>query len=117
MARRFWHSPAAAKSASSQNVQRLSDQKIKTVLTDLVYRGHGYVGQAMIQLVGRDFRKLTTPMRRLFKRLSSVEPVIGYAMTACDRMNAILGGCSYNLRRLLGIFFVAVIGRSHFFNA
>jgi len=59
MARRFWHSPAAAKSASSQPVQRLSDQKIKTVLTDLVYRGHGYVGQAMIPLVGQDFKKMT----------------------------------------------------------
>jgi IS5 family transposase len=46
-------------------------------------------------------------------RRSSIEPVIGHAKTECrlnrnhlkgqegDRMNAILVGCGYNLRRLL----------------
>jgi IS5 family transposase len=98
---------------SLQQAERLSDQKIKTALTDLGYRGHGYVGEAMIHLVGRNFKKLTAPLRRLFKRRSSIEPVIGHAKMECrlnrnylkgqegDRMNAILVGCGYNLRRLL----------------
>jgi IS5 family transposase len=98
---------------SLQQAQRLSDQKIKTALTDLGYRGHGYVGEATIHLVGRNFKKLTASIRRLFKRRSSIEPVIGHAKTEFrlnrnylkgqegDRMNAILVGCGYNLRRLL----------------
>jgi IS5 family transposase len=72
----------------------------------------------MIHLVGRNFRKLTAPLRRLFKRRSSIEPVIGHAKTECrlnrnylkgregDRMNAILVGCGYNLRRLLRHLFL-----------
>jgi IS5 family transposase len=105
-------------SRSLQQAQRLSDQTIKTVLTDLGYRGHGYIGEATIHLVGRNFRKLTAPLRRLFKRRSSIEPVIGHAKTECrlnrnylkgqegDRMNAILVGCGYNLRRLLRHLFL-----------
>jgi hypothetical protein len=51
IARRFGIPHAAAKSGSSQQVQRLSDQKIKTFLTDLGYRSHSYLGEAMINLV------------------------------------------------------------------
>jgi IS5 family transposase len=93
--------------------ERLSGVKITRALVDLGYRGHDYTGSALVHLVGRGLKKLTRPLRRLFKRRSSIEPVIGHAKSECrldrnylkgqegDRMNAILVGCGYNLRRLL----------------
>jgi transposase, IS5 family len=93
--------------------ERLSGADIQTILTDQGYRGHDYSGAAKVHIVGRGFKKLTRPLRKLLKRRSSIEPVIGHAKSECrlgrnvlkgregDKMNAILAGCGYNLRRLL----------------
>ncbi|MFA5864954.1 MAG: IS5 family transposase [Phycisphaerae bacterium] len=108
--------------------QRLSGADIQTVLTDQGYRGHDYTGSAAVHIVGRGFKKLTRPLRKLFKRRSSIEPVIGHAKSECrlgrnylkgqegDKMNAILVGCGYNLRRLLRHFLLCLQSLARIFD-
>lgn len=112
-------------SASLAQASRLSGIAIERVLVDLGFRGHDYTGPAMVHTVGRGFKKLTRSIRDLFKRRSSIEPVIGHAKSENrlgrnylkgqegDRMNAILVGCGYNLRCLLRhlLFWLQILHR------
>jgi IS5 family transposase len=96
--------------------ERLCSFKAKEVFVDLGFRGHDYTGQAFIHIVGRGLMKLPRTLRAWFKRRSVVEPIIGHVKQdcrpsrnylkgeECDRMNAILCGCGYNIRKLLRAF-------------
>jgi IS5 family transposase len=110
--------------ASIEQAQRISSFKAKEVFVDRGYRGHDYRGDAKVHIVGRGLRKLPRTLRKWFKRRSVIEPVIGHVKQDCrlarnylkgtegDRMNAILCGCGYNIRKLLRefLFFLKKLG-------
>jgi IS5 family transposase len=105
--------------ASLDQVKRLTDWSVKEAYVDLGYRGHGYEGETDVHIVNyRRMRKLTRATRRWFKRRSAIEPIFGHIKhdhrmsrnylkgVEGDRMNALLCGCGFNMRKLLAVFFL-----------
>jgi len=98
---------------SVEQAERLGSFKAEEVYVDQGYRGHDYKGGAIINVVRSGWRKLPRTLRRWLRRRSVVEAVIGHSKNECrlaknyllgtegDRLNAILCGCGYNIRRLL----------------
>jgi IS5 family transposase len=103
-------------SQSIEQAERLGLFKAEDVYVDRGYRGHDYKGNAIVHIVRLGWRKLPRGLRRLLKRRSVVEAVIGHSKNECrlarnyllgvegDKINAILCGCGYNIRRLLRAF-------------
>lgn len=101
-------------------VERISGRTPQDVIVDKGYRGHDYEGTAQVHVVNTISKSLSRPIRRMLKRRSAIEPVIGHLKSDCrmdrnhlkgiegDRINAILSGAGYNLRKLLRwlVFFV-----------
>jgi IS5 family transposase len=100
-------------------VERLTEWEVKDAYVDLGYRGHGYKGDTRINIVNyRTMKKATRSVRKWLKRRASIEPVIGHLKSdnrmsrnflkgvEGDRLNALLSGCGYNMRKLLGVFFL-----------
>jgi IS5 family transposase len=115
-------------SSSIEQAERLGSFKAEEIYVDRGYRGHDYGGQALVQIVRLGWRKLPRSLRRWLRRRSVVEAVIGHSKNECrlarnyllgtegDRINALLCGCGYNIRRLLRFFifwlYEIVFGRS-----
>lgn len=103
-------------SSSIEQAERLGSFKAEEIYVDRGYRGHDYGGQALVQIVRLGWRKLPQSLRRWLKRRSVVEAVIGHSKNECrlarnyllgtegDKINALLCGCGYNIRRLLRFF-------------
>jgi len=103
-------------SRSIEQAERLGSFKADEVYVDRGYRGHDYKGNAIVHIVRLGWRKLPRSLRRWLKRRSAIEAVIGHSKNECrlgrnyllgvegDRINAILSGCGYNIRRLLRAF-------------
>jgi len=98
-------------------VERLTEWNVEDVYVDLGYRGHGYEGETRINIVNyRTMKKATRSVRKWLKRRASIEPIIGHLKSdnrmsrnylkgvEGDRVNALLSGCGYNMRKLLGVF-------------
>ena len=87
--------------------------KAKEIYVDRGYRGHNYRGEAEVRIAGRGRKRLKASVRKWLKRRSAIEAVIGHAKTdgrlgrnyllgrEGDKINAILSGCGYNIRKLL----------------
>jgi IS5 family transposase len=102
--------------ASLEQMKRICSFEPEDVYVDMGYRGHDYRGSGKVHIVGRGILKLALTLRQWFKRRSVVEAVISHSKNECrlarnyllgsegDRMNAILCGCGYNIRRLLRAF-------------
>jgi IS5 family transposase len=85
-------------------------------LCDLGYKGHNYKGDCTVQIVDRFRKKATISVKRLWKRRSAIEPVIGHVKeehrlnrnrlkgTDGDELNVIFAGAGFNLRKLLRAF-------------
>jgi IS5 family transposase len=107
---------------SLKQCEYLTGEKIDEAFVDLGYRGHDHQGQTQVHVVdGRKLRKLTRHVRGLYKRRSSIEPIIGHLKNDNgmsknwlkgedgDMINALLSGCGYNMRKLLRFFFVLIL--------
>ena len=69
----------------------------------------------MVHIAGRGTKKLKASVRKWMKRRSAIEAVIGHSKTdgrlgrnylhgrEGDKINAILSGCGYNMRKLLKV--------------
>ena len=103
-------------------VERLSDWSVKEAYVDLGYRGHDYTGEAKVNIVNfRSMAKKTRSVKRWLKRRSAIEPVIGHVKsdngmdrnrlkgTEGDKINALLSGCGFNMRKLLKVFLLPKI--------
>ena len=102
--------------ASIEQAERLGSFKTDEIYVDRGYRGHNYTGEAIVHIVRLGWRKLPRSLRRWLRRRSVVEAVIGHSKNECrlarnyllgvegDKINAILCGCGYNIRRLLRFF-------------
>jgi IS5 family transposase len=103
-------------SSSIEQAERLGSFKAQEIYVDRGYRGHDYNGGGIVHIVRLGWRKLPRRLRRWLKRRSVVEAVIGHSKNECrlarnyllgvegDKINAILCGCGYNIRRLLRAF-------------
>ncbi len=102
---------------SIEQAERLTGWKIKEAYVDLGYRGHGYDGDTEIHIVNfRTMKRLTRTVKKWFKRRSAIEPVFGHVKSdnrmsknylkgiEGDKINAILSGCGFNMRKLLAVF-------------
>ncbi len=89
---------------------------------DLGFRGHDYTGEAKVHIVNfRSLAKKTRSVKRWLKRRSAIEPVIGHVKsdngmarnrlkgTEGDKINALLSGCGFNMRKLLAVFLLLKI--------
>ena len=91
---------------------------------DLGYRKHNYEGNCTVNLVNRLRKKIPRSIRKLWKRRSAIEPVIGHLKQDnrlnCnrlkgklgDKLNAILSACGFNFRKLLraiALFFLFIL--------
>jgi IS5 family transposase len=106
-------------SDSLDQTTRLTGWTAKEAYVDLGYRGHGYEGDTHVNIVNyRTINNLTRSVKKWFKRRNAVEPIIGHLKSdnrmnrnflkgvEGDRINAILCGCGFNMRKLLAVFFL-----------
>lgn len=92
-------------------VERLTGVKVKEAFVDKGYRGTQHHPEGVqVYLSGR--KNLNGRLTKMLKRRSAIEPVIGHTKhdhgmdrnhllgRAGDRINAMLSGCAWNLRKL-----------------
>ncbi len=119
-----------------EQAQRLcGSHRIREAFVDRGYRGSGYEGEVEVHICDGNRRKnLSSRLKRLRKRRSAIEPLIGHMKNdgrlgrnyllgkAGDRINVILCACGQNLRLLLNhisggavLFFLFLsLGLRHF---
>ncbi len=105
---------ATLKDALTQT-ERLTTIKPKQAVVDKGFRGTAH-HPTDVQVWVAGTRKLTRTLKRLFKRRNAIEPVIAHTKqdhalkrnylqgVDGDRINALLAGCGFNLRKLLHFF-------------
>ena len=95
--------------------EKLTNTKPKQASVDKGFRGQEYHPPDVEVLVAgsRGSKEATPKVKRYLKRRSAIEPIIGHTKQdhalkrnylrgqVGDRMNAILAGCGFNLRKLL----------------
>jgi len=94
-----------------KQVERLTGLKVKEVYVDKGYRGSEYHPEGVqVYISGR--RNLGARLKKMLKRRAAIEPVIGHTKhehglernhllgRVGDRINAMLSGCGWNLRKL-----------------
>jgi len=102
---------------SLEQVKRLTGWQAKEVYVDLGYRGHGVKTGTKVHVVNfRTMKKKLRSVRHWFKRRAAIEPVIGHMKQdnrmqrnhlqgkEGDKINALLSGCGFNMRKLLKVF-------------
>ncbi len=93
-------------------VNRLASKYPKKVFVDQGYRGHK-ISEVDIHICGKRRGAISNSLRRDLKRRSAIEPIIGHLKsdgslgrnhlkgTLGDKINAIMTGASFNLRKIL----------------
>ncbi|MGA7933650.1 MAG: IS5 family transposase [Kovacikia sp.] len=114
---------ATLRGALKQTAQLTTIQP-KQAFVDKGFRGIAHHPTA-VEVVVAGTRKLTGTLRRLVKRRSAIEPVIGHSKQdhalkrnylrgkTGDRINAFLVGCGFNLRKLFRFFSTAPVIQVH----
>lgn len=101
--------------AAHEQVKKLTGVAPKEIFVDRGYRGADHHPEGVkVYLAGR---RLQGTLRKLLRRRSAIEPVIGHVKhdhrmernylqgKEGDRINALLAGCGFNLRKLWRVFF------------
>jgi IS5 family transposase len=108
----------ATLSGALTQTEHLTAIKPKQASVDKGFRGTTH-HPPDVEVVVAGTRKLTGALKRLLKRRSAIEPVIGHTKQdhalkrnylrgkSGDRMNAFLAGCGFNLRKLFRFFLTA----------
>ena len=89
---------------------------------DRGYRGNaGKIDGTQVHIVGRRKKSMSRSGWRWFRRRAAIEPMFGHLKAENrmdrnllqgkegDRINAILSGCGYNMRKLLRAFFLFIL--------
>ena len=104
--------------ATVESVTRVS---VTDAYVDKGYRGHDYAGSAQVHVAGQRHKNTSRSERRRRRRRSAIEPKIGHlksdhrmgrcflARLSGDAINAVLSAAGANLRKLLRLFFYALI--------
>jgi len=98
-----------------KQVEKLTGVKPKEAFVDKGYRGSEHHPEGVeVYLSGR--KKLSRRLTKMLKRRAAIEPVIGHCKqehrlernhllgTVGDRINAMLSGCAWNLKKLMRAF-------------
>lgn len=101
--------------------ERLTGYKVEEAYVDRGYKGSQKTAPETVVNIARNSKLgLSKAEWRWFKRRSAIEPVIGHMKSdnrmgrnflsgeAGDRMNAMLAGCGFNLRKLIRAFLRAL---------
>jgi IS5 family transposase len=120
---------------SLDQVKRITGWQPLHAYCDRGYRGAGKeVTETTVHLAGKKRKSMKPSLWRWYARRAAIEPIFGHLKSDNrlernhlkgkdgDRMNAILAGCGFNLRKLLGAFFLllfhrlifALVGQSRF---
>jgi IS5 family transposase len=103
--------------AALAQTERLTGWQAKEGYFDQGYRGHGYKGETVIHIVDNRRRHFKLSELKWRKRRAAIEPVIGHLKKENrmernylkgeigDKVNAMLAGCGWNLRKLAQILF------------
>lgn len=112
---------ATLRGALSQT-QQLTQIQPKQASVDKGFRGTSH-HPADVEVVVGGTRKQTGAIKRLLRRRSAIEPIIGHTKQdhalkrnylhgqTGDRINAFLAGCGFNLRKLFRFFLTAPLTR------
>lgn len=99
-----------------EQVKRLTSVTPEQVLVDQGFRGAEHHPAGLTVHIVRWIKTVTTTLKKLFKRRSAIEPIIGHAKAdhgldrnylagkVGDEINALLVGCGFNLAKLLRFF-------------
>jgi transposase, IS5 family len=105
----------ATLSGALAQTEKLTALQPKQALVDKGFRGSTY-HPTHVEVIVAGTRKLTGTRKRLLKRRCAIEPVIGHSKQdhalgrnylrgkSGDRINALLVGCGFNLRKLFRFF-------------
>ncbi|MEP0915065.1 IS5 family transposase [Leptolyngbya sp. GB1-A1] len=108
----------ATLSQALQQTQELTTVKPQQALVDKGFRGKAHHPEDVEVLIAGT-RQRTSSLKHLLKRRSAIEPVIGHSKQdhslkrnylrgkTGDRINALLAGCGFNLRKLFRFFITA----------
>jgi IS5 family transposase len=104
---------------SIEQTERLTGWRPSDAYCDRGYRGvKAQIGETAVHLTDKRKRTLTRSAWRWLRRRAAIEPVIGHLKSESrldrnyllgeegDRINAILSGCGFNVRKLLRAFFL-----------
>lgn len=106
-----------------EQTERITGQKPEHVYSDKGYRGAEEVPGTTLHLTNKRKKRLTRSQWRWLRRRSAIEPVFGHLKSdnrlernhlqgeEGDRINAILSGCGFNLRKLMTAFCVYILNR------
>lgn len=105
--------------ATIEQIERLTGIRPKEAVVDRGYRGsEHHPAEVKVHITGQ--HKARGRLKKLFRRRSAIEPVIGHDKQEHglgrnhlkgkegDRINALLSGCGFNLRKLLRAFSYAL---------
>jgi IS5 family transposase len=99
-----------------EQVSQLTGVEPKQALVDQGFRGSEHHPHGVTVLIARFTAQVSATVKKLFKRRSAIEPIIGHAQsdhgltrnylrgTHGDKINAVLVGCGFNLAKLLRFF-------------
>lgn len=109
---------------SLEQVKRITGWQPLNAYCDRGYRGAGKdITDTMVHLAGKKKKSMKPGIWRWYARRAAIEPIFGHLKSDNrlernhlkgkdgDRMNAILAGCGFNLRKLLGAFFLFIFYR------
>jgi len=106
--------------AAHAQVEQLTGVKPEEIFVDKGYRGTQHHPENVAVYISG--RKLSGTLKRLLRRRSAIEPVIGHLKQdhrmkrnylqgkEGDQINALLVGCGFNLRKLTRVFFWLIFG-------
>src|SRR6267143_1521406 len=106
--------------AAQEQVEQLTGVKPEEIFVDKGYRGPQHHPENVAVYISG--RKLSGTLKRLLRRRSAIEPVIGHLKQdhrmkrnylqgkEGDQINALLVGCGFNLRKLTRVFFWLIFG-------
>jgi len=106
---------------SLEQVKRITGWQPLHAYCDRGYKGAGKdMTETAVHLAGKKKKSMKPSLWRWYARRAAIEPVFGHLKSDHrlernhlkgkdgDRMNAILAGCGFNLRKLLGAFFLLI---------
>ena len=107
---------------SLRQTKRITGWQPGSAYCDRGYRGNtGTIEGTVVHVTGRRKKGISRSAWRWFKRRSAIEPIFSHLKSENrmdrnhlkgkegDRINAILSGCGYNMRKLLRAFFLFIL--------
>lgn len=107
--------------ASIEQATKIAGWQPQEAYCDKGYRGSGIIEGTTVKVTNRKKKSMSRREWKWFKRRSAIEPIFGHLKSdnklernhlkgkEGDRINAILAGCGFNMRKLLRAFFLRTI--------